>query len=136
MGSGLWRALYPLTSIFEVVYSMFKNRLPTVLSIALIIFLGGAFFLILNQRTHAGVIPDTQEARDVIAALERAYEVLDTPFEQLELNQLSEVFRNDPSYMSQLSADEVDYLKDIPARFRVKQHLMTLVISLRCTLNV
>lgn len=90
---------------------MRKTGIRSSLLMIIALLLLATYFFVQKQESQASDLPDTPEARDVLATLERAYEVLDTPFERLDLEQLSEVFRNDPSYMSQLSADEVDYLK-------------------------
>lgn len=65
----------------------------------------------INQRTNAATIPDTPEVRDVLATVERAYEVLAIPFERLNLKQLDEVFVNDPVFANQLSAGELHELQ-------------------------
>jgi len=91
---------------------MHKRTIGGSLFVVILLVLLVTYFFIQNRESQAFDIPDTPEAREVLAALEQAYAVLGIPFEDLELDQLSEVFKNDPSYTSQLSADELAYLKE------------------------
>ncbi|RIK43393.1 MAG: hypothetical protein DCC55_05915 [Chloroflexi bacterium] len=79
-------------------------------------FLTIAFLLVYRQQSQAVNIPDTSEGRAVVAALTRAYQVLDTPFEQLDLNQLAEVLIDHPDFQTQLSADELEHLKQYTSK--------------------
>lgn len=56
-------------------------------------------------------LPANAEEQAVTDALEKAYEVLDIPFDQLNLSQLSEVFIDHPYYLEQLSAEEIASLQ-------------------------
>ncbi len=72
-----------------------RNRLHSVILISIIA---------ISTRADSGFqrslwdIPDTPEVSEVITVLERAVELLDIPFEQLDLNQLAEVLMNDSAY--------------------------------------
>jgi hypothetical protein len=65
-----------------------------------------------SRSSIATGIQDTPETREIMVIMEKAYELLAIPFDTLDVNQLSEVFRNDPSYADHLSFAELDELKE------------------------
>ncbi len=85
---------------------MFKKFLFRLLFFAGIAFVGLALFLNLSQRSEAYNIPDTPEAREVMATMERAYDILAIPFDSLDVNKLAEVFIDDPVFLDRLTPEQ------------------------------
>lgn len=71
-----------------------------------IVFVSLALLLNLNQRSEAYTIPDTPEAREIMATMERAYDILAVPFDTLEVSKLSEVFIDDPIFLESLTSEQ------------------------------
>lgn len=63
-------------------------------SLMLALCVGGSVFL----ASLASRLPDTADKREIMAVLERAYTLLRTPVERLDVNQFAEVFMNSADY--------------------------------------
>ncbi len=75
-----------------VAWCAFHRLSSKALALAVSMIVLGLFGLgVASRPWNMTAIPDTLETHKVIAALERAYQVLDTPFTELDLKQLSEV---------------------------------------------
>ena len=83
---------------------MFSKIRSKVWILASIICVAVMFFLISSQRSRAVGIPDTLEASEIMAAMARAYEVLETPVDTLDFNKLSEVLIDHSDYQRELDS--------------------------------
>jgi hypothetical protein len=83
-----------------------QEELPMKIFFVGVAFVVLAFFLNLSQRSEAYNIPDTPETREIMATIERAYDVLAIPFDTLDVNKLSEVFIDDPVFRNKLTLDQ------------------------------
>lgn len=77
-----------------------------IISFTAIILLGLFIIFIGSQCSAAYSIPDTPETREIIAALEHAYDVLAVPFDTLDVNKLAEVFIDDPIFLERLTQEQ------------------------------
>lgn len=85
--------------------SLKMNQQKTWLLVTLFASVAVTFFLVSGQQSSAADIPDTAEAREVMAAMTRAYQLLDAPADTLDINQLSEVFIDHPDYLRELDSE-------------------------------
>ena len=76
------------------------------LMLIVVLFLGITLSLFYQQRSQAFNIPDTPEAREIMATVERAYDILAVPFDALEVSKLSEVFIDDPIFLESLTSEQ------------------------------
>lgn len=73
---------------------------------------GAMLILIVNKQSTAADIPDTSEAHEIIATIERAYALLDTPVELLNFDEFDAVFIDHPDYLKEISEDRRTALQE------------------------
>lgn len=85
---------------------MLKSIVAKLLLFVVVVGGGSLLFLFPNQPSQAAGLPDTAQAREVMATMERAYDVLAIPFDTVDLQKLSEVFIDDPVFLDRLTPDQ------------------------------
>ena len=90
------------------------NKLHHFIVISLVVVSMGA-----DTRFHSSPLSmaDTPKTREIMATLERAYELLDTPADVLDVDELDEVFIDHPDYLNQISVEEQAQLKSQISEF-------------------
>lgn len=86
---------------------MLKRNTPWIVFFLSIAFVILAVLQFLYQRSNASTIPDTPAAREIMATIERAYDILAIPFDTLELQRLDEVFIDDPIFRAKMTEEQI-----------------------------
>ncbi len=90
---------------------MFTKMLSKLLLLVGIVCMGIIVFLVFGQRSKATNIPDTPETREIMATMQRAYEVLTIAHDTEDVNKLSEVFIDDPDFLRAIGPERQTQLQ-------------------------
>ncbi|MFN8490139.1 MAG: hypothetical protein U0350_21305 [Caldilineaceae bacterium] len=90
---------------------MYQQIWRLVLVFMLVICAGITLYHVLCRQATAASMFDSMDAHEITATLTRAYELLDTPADMLDVAQLSEVFIDHSDYANELKTDKLTKLK-------------------------